>query len=217
MNERKAGLNKSVSEIFEGVGIPGWQLDDGEGSTATPEAEAPKGPPRKNLPKGPKKKKKQSKMVEHLYAKLLGAEGREISGRQKMMAVMVPVLMVVLVVMMMKVLNVTSPRKAGAQTKPAIPKAESLRRLSQWQTPTEYSPQMRDPMRPAPSGGTQGTDYGNLIVGGILYSQDNPMVVINGQIVRQGDVINEIKVLKINKDNVIFEKNDKRWMQKVQQ
>lgn len=55
------------------------------------------------------------------------------------------------------------------------------------------------------------------LVTGIVYSKDKPSALINGKIVHKGDKINEIKIVKIGKDRVEFEKNGKNWEQKVGQ
>jgi hypothetical protein len=49
---------------------------------------------------------------------------------------------------------------------------------------------------------------------GILYS-DDPTAIISGKIVKEGDRINDINVIKIYKDRVEFEKNGVRWTQRT--
>ncbi|MHC4070057.1 MAG: thioredoxin fold domain-containing protein [Planctomycetota bacterium] len=50
---------------------------------------------------------------------------------------------------------------------------------------------------------------------GIIYSQDNPMAIVEGKIVHQGDTIGDVKVLKIHKDRVEFEKSGRTWNQSM--
>jgi len=50
---------------------------------------------------------------------------------------------------------------------------------------------------------------------GIFYSQDNPMAIVESKIVHQGDTIGDVKVLKIHKDRVEFEKSGRRWNQSM--
>jgi hypothetical protein len=50
---------------------------------------------------------------------------------------------------------------------------------------------------------------------GILYSEGNSSAIIDGKIVKEGDIINGIKVVKINKDTVEFEKDGERWTQRT--
>ena len=50
---------------------------------------------------------------------------------------------------------------------------------------------------------------------GIFYSQDNPMAIVEGQIAHEGDTIGDVKVLKIHKDRVEFEKSGRTWNQSM--
>jgi hypothetical protein len=51
------------------------------------------------------------------------------------------------------------------------------------------------------------------LVTGIARSQDSSSAVIGTQIVREGQSIHGVKVIKIHKDRVEFEKNGRRWTQ----
>jgi len=53
-------------------------------------------------------------------------------------------------------------------------------------------------------------------VTGILYSEDNPSAIVNGKVVKDGDIINDVKVVKIHKNSVEFESDGKRWVQEAQ-
>ncbi|GAF96518.1 unnamed protein product, partial [marine sediment metagenome] len=52
---------------------------------------------------------------------------------------------------------------------------------------------------------------------GVLYSADKPSAIIDRSIVHKGDTIHGVTVVKIHKDKVGFDKNGKKWEQKVQQ
>jgi hypothetical protein len=54
------------------------------------------------------------------------------------------------------------------------------------------------------------------MVGGIVYSS-KPSILIGRKIVHEWDTIQGVTVIKIYKDKVKFQKNGKRWEQKVQQ
>lgn len=54
-------------------------------------------------------------------------------------------------------------------------------------------------------------------VTGILYSEDNPSAIIDGEIVKEGDTIGSVKVVKIHRDKVEFDSSGKRWTQQAQQ
>ncbi|GAI72272.1 unnamed protein product [marine sediment metagenome] len=51
---------------------------------------------------------------------------------------------------------------------------------------------------------------------GILYAGDSSSAVVNGKIVHEEDTINGVKIIKIYKDKVEFEKTGKRWTQQVE-
>jgi hypothetical protein len=56
---------------------------------------------------------------------------------------------------------------------------------------------------------------GHGIVTGILYNEGSPLIVIDGEIVRESQSIYGVKVVKINHDSVEFEKSGVRWSQRV--
>ncbi len=53
------------------------------------------------------------------------------------------------------------------------------------------------------------------VVTGILYTIENSSAIIDGEIVREGDVMHGVEVVKIHMTVVEFEKNHKRWKQRV--
>ncbi len=55
------------------------------------------------------------------------------------------------------------------------------------------------------------------MVSGIMYAEENPSAVIGHGIVLEGDAIDDVNVVKIHKDKVEFEKNGRRWTQRVGQ
>jgi len=55
------------------------------------------------------------------------------------------------------------------------------------------------------------------LIRGYVGTEDNPVIpwaVIRGQVVHQGDTVGGVKIFKIHKDEVEFEKDGKRWTQK---
>lgn len=59
--------------------------------------------------------------------------------------------------------------------------------------------------------GTPGT------VTGILYTAESRSAVIDGQVVKEGNTIHGVTVVKIYKAEVEFKKNYKAWKQRVEQ
>jgi len=55
------------------------------------------------------------------------------------------------------------------------------------------------------------------LITGIMCTEEHSSAVINGEIVREGDTIHGVKVVKIYKDRVEFEKDSKRWAQHAQE
>ena len=55
------------------------------------------------------------------------------------------------------------------------------------------------------------------IVDGIVFTPENSSVLIDGQVLKAGDAIYGVKVAEIGKCIVTFEKNGKRWEQRVRQ
>ncbi|MGA1980032.1 MAG: hypothetical protein ABSG99_05660 [Sedimentisphaerales bacterium] len=57
------------------------------------------------------------------------------------------------------------------------------------------------------------TKLGTVV--GIIHSEENPCVLINHKLVHEGDITNGVKVVKIDRYEVEFERNGERWTQKV--
>ena len=55
------------------------------------------------------------------------------------------------------------------------------------------------------------------VVTAILYCEEDPTVLIEDQILHEGDTIHEVKISNINSDKVQFDKQGQRWEQKVQE
>lgn len=51
------------------------------------------------------------------------------------------------------------------------------------------------------------------LITGILCVEEKPSAVIDGEVVHEGETIHGVKVVKIYRDKVEFEKNSKRWTQ----
>jgi len=55
------------------------------------------------------------------------------------------------------------------------------------------------------------------VVTGILYTIENSTALIDKQIVKEGDTIYGVTVVKIHRNDIEFEKNGRRWKQRVGQ
>jgi len=47
-----------------------------------------------------------------------------------------------------------------------------------------------------------------FVIEGIIFSQDNPSAIVNGQIVSEGDVVSVVKVKQINEDSIEFQESN---------
>jgi len=51
---------------------------------------------------------------------------------------------------------------------------------------------------------------------GILYAEGSSSAVVDGKIVHEEDTINGVKIIKIHKDKVEFERAGEKWTQQVE-
>jgi hypothetical protein len=141
------------------------------------------------------------------------------------MMVLVPALAIALVFVLTQV--VSSPSRSVASDKqkaPANSAADSGGAID-WKLPAPYPATLRDPMQAGTLAPVQAKlqepqaaepEPEKLIVRSILHTQDRSSAVIGTQIVHEGDVILGATIVKINKDEVEFEKDGKTWTQKIE-
>jgi len=55
------------------------------------------------------------------------------------------------------------------------------------------------------------------LITGIIYTEEKPSVLIDGEIVYEGDTIHGVKVIKIHRDKAQFAKKNKRWTQQTRE
>lgn len=55
------------------------------------------------------------------------------------------------------------------------------------------------------------------MVEGVLYSTGSSSVLVDGQIVREGEEVHGVRVTSISRNKVEFEYNGKRWEQRVRE
>jgi hypothetical protein len=85
-----------------------------------------------------------------------------------------------------------------------------------WPMPTVYPGNLRDPMELSSRQQVKVQTSEALVVRGISYSEDRKFAVIGTKTVQEGDVIQGTTIVEINPNNVVFEKDGKRWSQEVQ-
>lgn len=146
-------------------------------------------------------------------------------SRQKAMVVLVPVLVIVLVFVFTQVLSSPSRSLAkGKQKSPETTVTSSAGEID-WKIPAPYPATLRDPMQGGPLAPAKAEpespqisepETEKLIVRSILHSESKPSAVIGTEIVHEGDTISGATILRILKDGVEFEKDGKRWTQKIE-
>lgn len=156
------------------------------------------------------------------------------SAKDKVMVILVPILAIIMIFMFRQVLY-KSPGKAKGAAKdgsPVVVTANSSDEI-EWEIPEPLPAVMRDPLKlPGPDNepqpdpnnmdNTQNPEQGSATaeaettathIGGIVYSEDKPSVVIGNKIVYVGSTINGVTILKINRDSVELEKDGETWVQ----
>jgi hypothetical protein len=212
----RAGLKKKVSAIFDGPPqtgrepesgpLKGWQLQPPEGERRAPGVGSVR-----TLPSG------TLRGIGTAVRKRLFPEGNcPEAGRQRLLAVVLLVLFVALVAVLARNLSGISGRSAAnglADDKVADLPSDVM---INWPVPEPYPETLRDPMS-FDRGRSQGRLAGTrrLALTGILYSRRKPSAVVDGVIVREGDTVDGVKVVKIYKSSVEFEAAGESWTQKV--
>jgi len=146
------------------------------------------------------------------------------SVKQKAMVVMMPLLFIALIFMLFRggVFGTSAGHtEASTEDTTSGVVTTGTNNKIDWEVPEPYPTTLRDPMRLVPvevpqNDQTETRTTTEIIVKSILYSEDKPSAVISGRIVYEGGKIRDVNIIKINKDNVEFEMNGKRWTQKVQ-
>ncbi len=84
-----------------------------------------------------------------------------------------------------------------------------------WQIPDPYPTSIRDPMLLSSQQQFDSETWKPNLVG-LVYNENQKYAIIGTDILQEGEEINGVKVIKINKDSVEFERNDQKWTQEVQ-
>lgn len=230
----KTGLHKDVSVIFDGVPLPKSKISTGLshsaavpsiGRTAPVTAGKPlvtRLPACNNAPtslqnKAPTAAKAEIKITPpkpHDVKKKVSLNLNGSSKKKTMLALLL-ILSVVLVLILIKNLSgssITGPAEQGnsTQTEPS-----ATQNKINWIIPDAYPEKVRDPMGKIIEKISDVASE-NLVVRGIVFSEDNPSAIIGIQIFHEGDSINGTQIIKINRDSVEFLKDNKKWSQKVE-
>ncbi len=223
--------------------LPDFITDPAESSSLpsqpkqqTPQQYFPSPEPQKSVPKPAAEKpaaavsekvktvvEPKKSFIKNLKARLSSRKQGTSSARQKVMIVAIPILAIVLVFVFVKVLKPSKPKRrvepqaAGGQSQSSAPKTIN------WEVPKPLAGFFRDPMKFESGGsyqaGSSASDQplagSEIVIKGIVHSNDKPTAVVGGHIVHEGDVIKDIVILKINKDSIDLEKAGQKKTLKV--
>jgi hypothetical protein len=158
--------------------------------------------------------------IREFMGRLFASEHGVDSSRKKKMLLLVPAVIVVLVIIYTRLFSGptgTIPVQPTASTNTAGVVSTEIN----WQLPDVYPDSLRDPMRAAvvrnstaTSTNGEGPNVPQLDLRVIMFS-DNPSILIGTKILHEGEEINGVKILKINKDSIEFEKDGKKYEQKM--
>jgi hypothetical protein len=156
------------------------------------------------------------KFLTQLKARLFKSASGIGSVRQKMMIILVPVLFIIFIFVFVRLFSAPArktakPPKAVKTDTAAVVAAGKIN----WKIPDPWPETIRDPMKLG-SSAVDSPENTAIVVRGIVYSEDNPAVIIGTQLMHQGDKVAGAAITKITEDNVEFETNGKKWTQKVQ-
>jgi hypothetical protein len=156
-------------------------------------------------------------------------------SKRKTQLALVPVLFIILVLVIISVYGTGTTTQiadknpqAEVKTKEISPDNSTVK--IDWQIPAPYSARLVDPMvpdRPKNIGGikvieehiteegaaydSEGTIQESIVINSILHSALESSIVIGDDILYEGDTISGVTIIKINKDNVLFEKEGKQF------
>ncbi|NIP23223.1 MAG: hypothetical protein GWN67_10260 [Phycisphaerae bacterium] len=162
--------------------------------------------------------------IERIKDKLFAPKPGVSAARQKATVVLVPVMFIGMILAFYKVLGGGSGSGETPGPKVITPSNTTATASSaiDWKIPELYPTTLRDPMlfkKPEVTPTTNDPDKTTteeIEIKGIIFSEDNPSVIIGIDILHEGETVSGATIVKINRNSVEFEKNGKKWTQKVQ-
>lgn len=215
----RTGLSRNVSSIFDGAPVPNPTAASNPAASGSSLSSAGQDLNKTSL------KTRYGDVAQSLGHKLFTPPAGVSDSRQKTATIMMFVLLVVFLAVIYYVF-ISSPAAkpvvaavpAKVEVVPVAVKEEAIL----WKTPDAYPLNMFDPMALSSSAETVIIPDSNipvaisLAVKGIVFSEDKPSAIINGEVVYEGQTIDGATVTKINRKNVQFLADSKTWTQEVQ-
>ena len=140
------------------------------------------------------------------------------SSRQKAGIILFVVLLTALVIVLARP-YLTSQKNSAVSRTAAKTDADNPTGANieiDWPMPQVYSADIPDPMQLSPEKPERVKTANDLVVRGISYSEDRRYAVIGTQTMQEGDTILGATIVEITPSSVVFEKDGKRWIQKVE-
>jgi len=245
-NKQRSGLHREISSIFDGVPLPNKNggsggatavatTDKSAGRMPPPPSAAPKPAQIKPLEEqqrpqikpvetaAPVKKAGQvskfKKIAKELLVKaktkiLTPQEG--VSQRKHItMVVSIPIMFVVVLFVFGRSFFRSGVKGKSSKDTDKVASSSGPKTQIGWQTPAPYPQDLRDPMKEG-SGSSPTAVSGDVVVRGIVWSEDNPAAVVGTAVVYQGQTVNGATIVRISRDSVEFEKDGKKWTQSVE-
>ncbi|MBN1795557.1 MAG: hypothetical protein JW804_02690 [Sedimentisphaerales bacterium] len=156
-----------------------------------------------------------NKFFEQIQKKLFAPKPGVSPTKQKVMVALMPVLIVIVIFVFGRNFMGSGGKKSKPQSGLMSPSAAAAKKEINWQRPAPYPENMRDPMKEYAVHIDASPVKGDIVVRGIVWSQDNPSAVIGTEILYQSETVQGAKIIKINQDSVEFERDGEKWTQKV--
>lgn len=157
---------------------------------------------------------------------VFGSNKGAMDARQKKMAGLVGVLGVVFGVVMFISLGGVGQTKAAPAgdtgQEQAVQSQGTKKTAQDWATPAPLPANLRDATATASSQTeltkdvSENSASSELVVKGIVFSQNKPSAIVNNEILTEGQSINGVTIVRITKETVEFKANNKNWTQQVQ-
>ncbi len=226
---RKAGLQKKVSSIFDGVEVPSKSVRSALAGSSDPGAGVDADSSERVMPGKTPSGSGATDAVGNEAALSSAAASESVkffksvsSGdlqRNRKMLVIAAVLMVFLVGVIVRS-YVFGPAEKNSVSKSTASAKEIAGSISggdvvEWSVPEQVGENIRDI---TVSGGrtVSSASAGGFVVRGILLSEDRNSAIVGKNIVHIGDQIAGATVVSISRKTVEFERDGKRWMQQVE-
>jgi hypothetical protein len=154
---------------------------------------------------------------EQITAKLFAPKPGVNPAKPKLMVLLMPILIVVAVFIFGRNFIGGSDKNTTTQDSVFSPAIASAKREINWQRPAPYPETLRDPMQEYTIEvvDDNASVKGDIVIKGIVWSNDNPSVVIGSQILYVGEKVQGATITEITKEGVEFERDGKTWNQKV--